>query len=331
MPSLRLPADLGPSQPPAATKDALDALAAGLEVIPKKRSGQNLLIGTWNIALLSRLTQKWRTGSADDPQRNLTDICCLAEVVSRFDLCAIQENLKSLDALRFMVTRVLGEDWGFIVSDATEGDLGKSERLVFVYDRRRIKPSGLAGEIVIPLEGRGANPGGLERQFARTPYAVSFSAGEKAFTLVTLHVYYGETRQEREERAQELKAIAEWLAARAKEPDEFNRNLIALGDFNIDRYDDVLWQAFASTGLGAPRELEDVPRNIAAAGGGPAKHYDQISLVHGGQPVENCTLTYKTAGYVPWTDFIMRDARDDRARKAHISDHYPLWAEFGLR
>lgn len=329
MPRRPLPADLGPTPPPTATTEALDALSAGLEPIPGKRRGHNLLIGTWNIALLSRVNPGWVTKAGDDPQRNLTDICCMAEVVSRFDVCAIQENLRSLEALR-CVLRVLGEHWGFIISDVTEGDLGKSERLCFVYDRRRIEPSGLAGEIVIPLEGRGASPGGLRRQFARTPYAVSFSAGSKAFTLVTLHVYYGETRQEREERAQELRGIAEWLAARAKEPDEFNRNLIALGDFNIDRYNDPLWQAFASTGLGAPKELEDVPRNIAAAGGGDTKHYDQIAWFTRGNR-EQLTLSYKTAGYVRWTDFILRDARDDDARKAHISDHYPLWAEFGLQ
>ena len=328
MPRLPLPAGLGATPPPAATTKALDALAAGLDMVPRKRSKKNVLIGTWNIALLSRFTRKWATEPGDSPQRNLTDICCLAEVVSRFDLCAVQENLRSLEALRFLM-RVLGDDYAFIVSDATEGHLGKSERLCFIYDRRRIKPSGLAGEIVIPLEGEGASPGGLRRQFARTPYAVSFSAGAKAFTLVTLHVYYGETRQQREERAQELRGIAEWLADRAKEPDEFNRNLIALGDFNIDRYGDPLWEAFASTGLGAPKELEDVPRNIAAAAGGVTKHYDQIAWFTRGNR-EQLTLTYKTAGYVRWTDFILRDARDDDARKAHISDHYPLWAEFGL-
>jgi hypothetical protein len=45
---------------------------------------------------------------------------------------------------------------------------------------------------------------------------------------------------------------------------------------------------------------------------------------------EQLTLSYETAGYVPWTDYILGDARDDDDRKAHISDHYPLWVEFGL-
>lgn len=329
MPRLPFPAGFATTRPPASATRTLDALAAGLETIPRKRRGQNLLIGTWNIALLSRLNPNWVTRPGDEPQRNLTDICCLAEVIARFDVCAIQENLRSLEALRSLMS-YLGEDWGFIVSDVTEGDLGKSERLLFVYDRRRVQPSGLAGEIVIPLGKRGPAVGGLARQFARTPYAVSFAAGAKAFTLVTLHVYYGETRQQREERAQELRGIAEWLAARAREPDDFNRNLIALGDFNIDRFGDPLWQAFASTGLGAPKELEDVPRNISAAGAGDEKHYDQIAWFTKGNR-EQLTLSYKTAGYVRWTDFILRDARDDDARKAHISDHYPLWAEFSLR
>lgn len=94
--------------------------------------------------------------------------------------------------------------------------------------RQRIKASGLVGELVIPYEELGVIGAGLDRQFARTPYTVSFSADPKAFTLVTLHVIYGKGAGARR-RPKELKAIAEWLAARASDRDEFNRNLIALG------------------------------------------------------------------------------------------------------
>ena len=145
---------------------------------------------------------------------------------------------------------------------------------------------------------------------------------------MTLHVYYGETRQEREERAQELRAFAEWLADRAREPDEFNRNLIALGDFNIDRNGDPLWQAFASTGLGAPEELEDVPRNISAAGGGTSKHYDQIAWFTEGNRERSPSTTRPPATSAGPTSSCATPATTARA-KARISDHYPLWAEFG--
>jgi hypothetical protein len=72
----------------------------------------------------------------------------------------------------------------------------------------------------------------------------------------------------------------------------------------------------------------DVPRNITFADGGPKRHYDQIAWFTKGNR-EALTLDYETAGHVPWTDFILKDARDDDERKAHISDHYPFWAEFG--
>ena len=72
-----------------------------------------------------------------------------------------------------------------------------------------------------------------------------------------------------------------------------------------------------------------MPRNISAASGGTRKFYDQIAWFTKGNR-EQLTLTYQRGGYVPWTDYILGDARDNRDRKAHISDHYPLWVEFGL-
>ncbi|NIV96580.1 endonuclease, partial [candidate division KSB1 bacterium] len=54
---------------------------------------------------------------------------------------------------------------------------------------------------------------------------------------VTLHVIFG---KEAEDRVPELKAIAEWLAEWAKDINAWGHNLIALGDFNIDRKGDEL-------------------------------------------------------------------------------------------
>jgi exonuclease III len=78
----------------------------------------------------------------------------------------------------------------------------------------------------------------MQRQFVRTPYTVSFQAREKAFTLVTLHVIYG-TQSTPEVRTSEIARFAQWLREHAEDPDEFNRNMMALGDFNIDKLDDA--------------------------------------------------------------------------------------------
>jgi hypothetical protein len=66
------------------------------------------------------------------------------------------------------------------------------------FDTRRVKLSGLACEIVVPLEREaGVSTADLDRQFARTPYAVSFFSQGQTFTLVTLYVLYGEAPADR--------------------------------------------------------------------------------------------------------------------------------------
>jgi hypothetical protein len=72
----------------------------------------------------------------------------------------------------------------------------------------------------------------LDQQFARTPYAVSFETGSRGFTLVTLHVLYGEAPADR---VDEPKEIATSLAEWPKREKEWSENLLALGDFNVDR------------------------------------------------------------------------------------------------
>jgi hypothetical protein len=60
---------------------------------------------------------------------------------------------------------------------------------------RRLRPSGLAGELVVALEeDTDVTASDLERQFARTPYAVSFTTGREELTLVVLHVLWGKER-----------------------------------------------------------------------------------------------------------------------------------------
>jgi hypothetical protein len=137
--------------------------------------------------------------------------------LSRFDVVAVQEVRGNLKCLRDAL-KVLGPNWGVILTDVTRGDQGNDERLAFLFDTRRVRPSGLACELVLPEvdtdDGRDAT---AIRQFARTPYAVSFATGSDTFILVTLHVRYG---SQPTDRIGELTALAEWLGGWAKtEPD----------------------------------------------------------------------------------------------------------------
>jgi hypothetical protein len=81
------------------------------------RAADHVLIGTWNVRAFGGLTPKWNSDSGDSPKRNLADGCCLAEIVRRFDVCAIQETRGNLTAMLTLLRR-LGPTWGAILTDA---------------------------------------------------------------------------------------------------------------------------------------------------------------------------------------------------------------------
>lgn len=319
------PAALNLPAAPSGSVQVLEAFEDALRAaLPRKKAGENLLIGTWNIKALARVNRRWATTAGDSPLRNLQDVCAIAQVISHFDVVALVEVKRNLEALRLLMA-ILGSDWAFVVSDVAEGDRGNDERLGYVFDLRRIRPSGLAGEIVIPDEVLDDPASVLKQQFDRTPYTVSFRARDKTFTLVSLHIKWGDGASTR---TPEIDAIAQWLADRADDTDEFNRNLIALGDFNIDRLDDPNWQAFISRGLSPPQELLDAPRTVGET---QTTHsfYDQIAWFTQGNR-EALTLHYRTAGTFDWTAHILQDVTRASTKEARISDHFPLWAEFEL-
>ena len=294
--------------------------------IPKRGVDQNLLIGTWNIRAFGDLYEAWDE-NPDSPKRNLRALACIAEIIKLFDVIAIQEVGAETTALRVLLEDFLGDDWGVILSDVSrpvEG--GHTERLVYVYDDRRVRPSGLAGEIVLPkLSGKDAQePEGIDpvEQFDRTPYIVGFRAGIEQFALLTVHIRYGSGP---EDRIDEIRALSRYIARelrrRSKEATE-ERNLIVLGDFNIkSRVDDPLFEAFLESGLQVPVPL----RTVGTTYGTEANHYDQIAWFMG----ELDLLTENRSGVIDFAGAVYPEL-SLRAMSYRISDHFPLWTEFIL-
>ena len=231
----------------------------------------------------------------------------------------------NLTALQTVLS-ALGPNWATIMTDVTRGKAGNNERMAFLFDLRRARPSGLAGELVDAIEtATRVTASGLDRQFARTPYAVSFAADRIQLTLVTLHVLYGEETA----RAAELREIAAWLARWAREERHWNQNLIALGDFNIDRRGDPLYEAFTSSGIEPAPQLNDVPRTIFGDPG-DEKFYDQIAWFTDEERGPMLTLQASAAGSFDFVPLLQGDlTKLTLSWKA--SDHYPLWVEFSAR
>lgn len=310
---------------PTEVEADLAGLDAELDRVVPLKSATNLLIGTWNVRALGGYTDRWTSRTTDSPKRDWHSMACIARVLARFDVTAIQETRRETSAL-FAILSLLGPDYRVIASDVTEGDKGNSERLAYVYDSRRVQPSGLVGEIVLPPQAQNNVD-----QFARTPYAAGFVRNEVEFILTTVHVLWGLRPADR---LPELAAFARWMRSWADRPKDWNRNLMVLGDFNIDRHEDPLWQEFFATGLYPPAVLHDVSRTIFDDD--RDRHsYDQISWFTPTRPdgttetrLEGITFG-QVGGNVDFVPHVLTGSGLDRSQMSwRISDHYPLWLEF---
>jgi exonuclease III len=313
-----------PGPMPVEVAGDVDRIKAALKLAIPDKANANLLIGTWNIRAFGGLAKRWDSTAADSPRRDWHALSCIAEVIKRFDVTAIQETRRDTTAL-FALLSLLGTDYRVIASDATEGDSGNDERLAYIYDSQRIKPSGLVGEIVLPPDATGP-----VEQFARTPYAAGFVRGDVDFILTTVHVLWGDRPQDR---IRELTAFATWMRGWADRPKDWNHNLLVLGDFNLDRLGDPLFQAFVATGLWPPSELNVVPRTIFDK---PDKEhfYDQIAWfsdpTQPGPPSLLDGLTYtRRAGNFDFVPHVLTDL-EKVPLSWRVSDHYPLWIEFAI-
>jgi endonuclease/exonuclease/phosphatase family metal-dependent hydrolase len=307
--------------PPEKITQDLTRLGAALDATIPARTESNLLVATWNVRAFGDLTDKWVAGPLDSPKRDWHAVACIAEVASRFDVIALQEARRSTKALRFLL-QTLGPAWKVIASDVTEGSAGNGERLAFLYDTDRLQPSGLVGEIVLPpIE---ADPA---RQFARSPYFAGFSRSGTEFTLASVHVLWGRNAAGR---LPEVTAFAQWMRDWADRPNDWNKNLMVLGDFNLDRIGDPLYEAFVATGLWPPTELNDVPRTIFDDD--KTRHfYDQIAWFSepDGTPLLDGLTYTQRAGSFDFIPHIMTSLTLNEI-SWRISDHYPLWTEFRL-
>ena len=285
--------------------------------MPAKRTDENLLIASWNIRAFGQLHPSFDE-NPKSPKRNLRALASIAEVVRRFDVVALQEIKRDTVAVRALVDEFLGRNWSLILTDVNAGARGNSERLGFLFDRRRVRPSGLAGEIVLPPD----DSGDPAEQFARSPYIVGFDVGAARFSLVTAHILYGETPEDRLPEIQALsRYVARELRERSRDNDREIGSVVALGDFNIDRRgDNPLFQAFVRDGLVVPEPL----LGSKTTAGKEAKFYDHIAWFMG----ERMALRFGgRAGVIDFVGAVFPELTTGQMTH-RVSDHFPLWVEF---
>ncbi len=231
--------------------------------LPKRDLNDTLLLATWNIREFD---------SNSFVTRSMECMQYIAEIVSCFDLVAIQEVRSDLEALN-RLRRILGSWWEYMVSDVTKGRRGNRERMAFLYDTRKVRFGRLAGELVLPPIKRDDGSYIPVTQVARTPFMCGFSCGWTNFIITTAHIIYGKSVADNPEREAEINHVAKFLKERSDDDSAWSENFILLGDFNIYDPPDQTMKAILNNGFEIPDQLMALPANASKS-----RHYDQIAF-----------------------------------------------------
>ncbi|MDH3530004.1 MAG: endonuclease/exonuclease/phosphatase family protein [Acidobacteriota bacterium] len=232
---------------------------------PYKKTDRSLILGTWNIRNFDddRFNYGPRTEEA---------LYYIAEIISRFDVIAVQEVCEDVSPLD-RVIGLLGRQYDYILTDVTHSSLGgNKERLGFIYDRDKVRFRGIAGEIVLPEKMLISETTDKKRQFARTPFGVEFQSGWFKFQFSTVHIFFGSNSgntPQYKRRVDEINAIAKYLAKEARSRDS---NKILVGDFNIKERGSEGFNALEKNGF-------MTVKNRMGSNRDQTKFYDQISFL----------------------------------------------------
>jgi endonuclease/exonuclease/phosphatase family metal-dependent hydrolase len=285
--------------------------------IPAK-APDRLLIATWNIANLGV------------QERRPKDRKLIAEILSWFDIVAIQETNANWTHLRDIQHGQLNDQFRLLLSDAG----GNNERMAFLYDAAKVRPLELVGEVSFPpADYHNVKLPGIAQAFKgfdRNPYFATFEAGNFSFTLANVHLFFGGTAQaDIDRRALETFAVARWADREASSNFTFTRDIIALGDFNMPKAvaGDPIFEALTARGLVLPGHSTQVGSSVASDA-----QYDQIAFFPG--PTQNDFTGQK--GVFDFDAVLFRDLWQQSQVnfktyiKYYVSDHRPMWAEFRI-
>jgi endonuclease/exonuclease/phosphatase family metal-dependent hydrolase len=283
--------------------------------IPAHRAGR-LLVATWNVANLG--AQKRRD----------QDLSLIAEIISWFDLIAVQECREDFTQLQTIRAK-LPSSYELLMSDAS----GNNERMAFVYNRRRLKVLDEIGEIAYPpSKYRSIKLPGVSLKFDgfdRTPYLALFASAGAPFVFTNVHLYYGGSQKVSvNRRALETYAVAKWANLRKRSPISANQELVALGDFNMPKSEpgDPIYNALTELGLELPEHSTQIASSISTDA-----NYDQIAFLPGTTQKAFTGLkgVFDFDGVVfpaLWADGT--NAADFKAYlRYYLSDHRPMWVQ----
>jgi endonuclease/exonuclease/phosphatase family metal-dependent hydrolase len=243
--------------------------------MPEQRPG-SVILASWNIRKFGALN-----GSDGKPSNSEGAYAFIADFCSRCDIVSVQEVLDSVESIERLRddlnARVPSKPYRLLISDATGKPVdgkGLSERMVFLYDTRRVKLSQVVSDVSLDLGSIVGNVNGALRQvreamvqespgdlgtrlagwfeqlmpfsqdklesflqFIRAPYLATFEVQgiqNQSYKLACVNAHLWYGKPKQRER--EFFALLDWMARRASLPDNQldAQVMVLMGDLNLD-------------------------------------------------------------------------------------------------
>lgn len=320
----------------ARTLDALERLRCALdEQIPPRRYERNLLMANWTLRRFGSLRR----------ERHLSEsLHLMAQIISAFDLVALQEVYRDLGQLKRLL-EILGPDWDYLATDIAPGEAGNNERFAFVFYKPRVAFGNISSNLTLSQNSM---------QLARPPLLSVFRSSDWEFEVCTTHIHYGGARADQHSRRlTEIRDLLEHLRWRAR---GHTMDLFLLGDFQIERRDSEVHKTLVEGGVQIPdtvlqpasalserfysligylNERRSIPLAASGRPGGVFRTFDYAMRD------EDLGAYARTSAYRRMQASRTRSGIADRNQKTrlrrfrqwrtyYLSDHRPLWIELDL-
>jgi endonuclease/exonuclease/phosphatase family metal-dependent hydrolase len=252
-----------------------------------------LKLAAWNIRIMS------------DKSRTDAELQAIARILIDYDFIAIVELRDEMVLKRTQkILMQMGKAYQYQLSPAV--GRGVKERYAFLYKEDLV--SVISQGELYPDAADGKD------DFSRDPYWATFRAGEFDFSVITVHVIWGDTVGPRKA---EVRALAD-VYRYVQEVNGAEEDVLLVGDFNRNPNDAESYSQIMA--IPSMIRLFELPQKSHIR---DSSLYDNIFF-----QMDAVTEYLDRSGIDKFdeTDF----GNDDKAANLAVSDHRPVWAVFSI-
>ena len=256
-------------------------------------NASELKIAAWNIRIMS------------NNSRTDAELQAIARTLADYDFIAIVELRDETVLQRTQrILAQMGKSYDYEFSPAV--GRGVKERYAFLYKKERVS-------VIRPGELYPDTADGKD-DFIRDPYWATFRAGEFDFSVIAVHVIWGDTVGPRKA---EVRALAD-VYRYVQEVNGAEEDVLLVGDFNRNPNDAESYSRIMA--IPSMTRLFELPQKSHIR---DSSLYDNIYF-----QTDAVTEYLGRCGIDRFdeTDF----GNDDKAANLAVSDHRPVWAVFSI-